>query len=108
LSGARWPGIGGGAGELGRLEVGDRADSRGPIVRETSGRRPAREGVNRRGKRISCEDATDARAGWAGRAISACGDGAAGGLAGPEAKRAAGSAGPKIRKKEISELKLDF
>jgi hypothetical protein len=38
--------------------------------------------------------------------ISACGDGAAGGLAGPEAKRAAGSAGPKIRKKEISELKL--
>jgi hypothetical protein len=36
------------------------------------------------------------------------GDGAAGGLAGPEAKRAAGSAGPKIRKKEISELKLDF
>jgi hypothetical protein len=40
--------------------------------------------------------------------ISACGDGAAGGLAGPEAKRAAGSAEPKIRKKEISELKLDF
>jgi hypothetical protein len=52
---------------------------------------------------------TDARAGWAGRAISACGDGAAGGLAGPEAKRATGSAGPKIKKKkEISELKLDF
>jgi hypothetical protein len=40
--------------------------------------------------------------------ISACGDGAAGGPAGPEAKRAVGSAGPKIRKKEISELKLDF
>jgi hypothetical protein len=40
--------------------------------------------------------------------ISACGDGAASGLAGPEPKRAAGSAGPKIRKKEISELKLDF
>jgi hypothetical protein len=56
--------------------------------------------VNRRGKRISREDATDARAGWADRAISACGDGAAGGLAGPEAKRAAGSAGPKIRKKK--------
>jgi hypothetical protein len=31
--------------------------------------------------------------------ILARGDGAAGGLAGPEAKRAAGSAGPKIRKK---------
>jgi hypothetical protein len=40
--------------------------------------------------------------------ISTCGDGAAGGLAGPDAKRAAGSAEPKIRKKEISELKLDF
>jgi hypothetical protein len=88
--------------------VGDGADSRGPVVRETSGRRPAREGVNRRGKRISREDETDARAGWAGRVISACGDGMADGLAGPEAKRAAGSAGPKIKKKEISELKLDF
>jgi hypothetical protein len=64
--------------------------------------------VNQKGKRISREDATDARAGWAGRTISTCGDGAAGGLVGPEAKRAAGSAGPKIRKKEISELKLDF
>jgi hypothetical protein len=31
--------------------------------------------------------------------ISAYGDGAAGGRPGPEAKRAAGSAGPKIRKK---------
>jgi hypothetical protein len=40
--------------------------------------------------------------------ISAYGDGTAGGLAGPEAKRAVGSAGPKIKKKEISELKLDF
>jgi hypothetical protein len=88
--------------------VGDGADSRGPVVRETRGRWPALEDVNRRGKRISREDATDARAGWADRAISSCGDGAAGGLAGPEAKRAAGSAGPKIRKKEISELKLDF
>jgi hypothetical protein len=71
-------------------------------------RQPAREGVNRKGKRISCEDAIDARAGWAGRAISAYGDNAAGGLAGPEAKRAAGSVGPKIKKKEISELKLEF
>jgi hypothetical protein len=80
--------------------VGDGADNWGPVVRETWGRRPTWEGVNRRGQRISREDATDARAGWAGRAISACGDGAAGGLAGPEAKQAAGSAGPKIRKKK--------
>jgi hypothetical protein len=41
-------------------------------------------------------------------AISACGDDTAGGLARPEAKRAAGSASPKIRKKEILEIKLDF
>jgi hypothetical protein len=71
-------------------------------------KRPARDGVNRKGKRISREDATDARAGWAGRAILACGDDTTSGQAGPEAKRAAGSAGPKIRKKEIFELKLDF
>jgi hypothetical protein len=30
-------GIGGGASELGRLEVGDKADSRGPVVREMRG-----------------------------------------------------------------------
>jgi hypothetical protein len=40
--------------------------------------------------------------------ISACGDGAADGRAGTKAKRAAGSAGPKIWKKEISKFKLDF
>jgi hypothetical protein len=86
---------------VGRHGGEDGADKRGPVVKETRGRRPAREVVNRRGKRISREDATEARAGWAGRAISACGDGAAGGRAGPEAKRAAGSAGPKIRKNEF-------
>jgi hypothetical protein len=71
----------------------------GPVDRETRERRPAWEGVNRKEKHIFHEDATDVRAGWAGRAILACRDGAAGGLAGPEAKRAVGSAGPKIRKK---------
>jgi hypothetical protein len=40
--------------------------------------------------------------------ISACGDGVAGGLAGPEAKRAAGSAGPKIRKKRNFRIKIGF
>jgi hypothetical protein len=38
-------------GELGRLEVGDGADSRGLVVRGTRERRPAREGVNQNGKR---------------------------------------------------------
>jgi hypothetical protein len=79
----------------------DGADKRGPVVREMRGRRPAREGVNRRGKHISREDATDAWAGWAGPAISAYGDGVVSGPAGPEAKRATGTAGPKIRKKKF-------
>jgi hypothetical protein len=78
----------------------DTSDRWGPVDRGMRERRPTREGVNQKGKRISREDATDARARWAGRAISACGDGGASGLAGPEAKRAAGSAGPKIREKK--------
>jgi hypothetical protein len=79
----------------------DTSDRWGPVDREMRERRPARESVKRKGKCISREDATDAWAGWVGRAISACGDGAAGALAGPEAKRAAGSAGPKIKKKNF-------
>jgi hypothetical protein len=45
----------------------DTFDRWGPVDREMRERRPAREGVNRKGKHISREDATDARAGWAGR-----------------------------------------
>jgi hypothetical protein len=45
----------------------DTSDRWGPVDIEMWERRPAREGVNRKGKRISREDATDARAGWAGR-----------------------------------------
>jgi hypothetical protein len=96
------------AARVGRHGGEDTSDRWGPVDKETRERRPAQEGVNQKGKRISHEDVTDARAGWAGRAISACADGATSGRAGPEAKRAAGSAGPKIKKKEISELKLDF
>jgi hypothetical protein len=84
---------------VGRCGGEDTSDRWGPVDRETRERRSAREGVNRKGKCISRKDATNARAGRAGRAISACGDGAAGGLAGPEAKQATGSAGLKIRKK---------
>jgi hypothetical protein len=43
LYGARWPGIGGGAGELGRLEVGDETDIWGLVDTETWERRPARK-----------------------------------------------------------------
>jgi hypothetical protein len=45
----------------------DTSDKQGPVVREMRERRPAREGVNRKGRRIFREDVTDVRAGWAGR-----------------------------------------
>jgi hypothetical protein len=96
------------AARVSRRSGEDTSDRWGPVDRETRERRPAREGVNRRGKRISREDATNARAGWAGRAISASGDSAAGGLAGPEAKQAVESAGPKIRKKRNFRIKIGF
>jgi hypothetical protein len=48
-----WAALGGGVGELGQLEVGDRADSWGPVVRGTRERWPAREGVNQKGKHAS-------------------------------------------------------
>jgi hypothetical protein len=43
----------------------DTSAKRGPVVRETRERRPAQEGVNRKGKRIFREDATGRWAGWA-------------------------------------------
>jgi hypothetical protein len=55
------------AAGVGRHGGEDTADKRGPLDRETRERRPAREDANQKGKRISREDVTDARAGWAGR-----------------------------------------
>jgi hypothetical protein len=52
---------------VGRRGEGGESDSWGPVDRETRETRPAQEGVIRKGKRISREDAADARAGWAGR-----------------------------------------
>jgi hypothetical protein len=52
---------------VGRRGEGAESDRWGPIDRETRERRPAREGVIRKGRRTSQEDATDTRAGWAGR-----------------------------------------
>jgi hypothetical protein len=52
---------------VGRRGEGGESDRWGSVDREMRERRPAREGVIRKGKRISREDATDARAGWAGR-----------------------------------------
>jgi hypothetical protein len=52
---------------VGRRREGGESDRWDPVDREMRERRPAREGMIRKGKHISREDATDARAGWAGR-----------------------------------------
>jgi hypothetical protein len=54
-----------------------------------------------KGETYSREDATDARARWADRAVLAYGGSEASRLAGPEAEWAARSAGPKVRKKNF-------
>jgi hypothetical protein len=46
--------------EVGRRSGEDTADKRDLLDRETRERRLAQEGVNQKGKRISCEDTTDA------------------------------------------------
>jgi hypothetical protein len=48
LGGAGWPGGGGGAAELGRPEVRDGADSRGPLDRETREKQPAQKARTKR------------------------------------------------------------
>jgi hypothetical protein len=107
LGGARWPGSGGGAGELGRLEVGDGADSGGPVDRETRERRPARKAQTKRENVIPVKTRPMRGLGGPAGAVSACGGSEASGIAGPEAEWAARSAGPKSRKR-ISELKIGF
>jgi hypothetical protein len=52
---------------VGRRGEGGESDRWGPVDRETRERRLSREEVIRKGKCIFREDATDARAGWAGR-----------------------------------------
>jgi hypothetical protein len=101
LGGARWPGSGGGAGELGRLEVRGGADSWGPVDRETRERRSARKARIKREDVFPVKTRPTRGLGGLAETVSACGGGAASGLAGPEAKWAARSTGPKIRKKEF-------
>jgi hypothetical protein len=55
------------AAGVGRRGGEDTSNRWGPVDREMRERRPAWEGVNRKGKHISRKDVTDARAGWAGR-----------------------------------------
>jgi hypothetical protein len=55
------------AAGVGQCGGEDTADMWGLLDKETRERRLAWEGANQKGKCISREDATDARAGWAGR-----------------------------------------
>jgi hypothetical protein len=101
LGGAWWPGSSGSVGELERLEVGDGADSRGPVDREMRERRPARKARTKRENVFPVKTRPTRRLGGPAGAVSAYGGSEASGLAGPEAEWAARSAGPKIRKKEF-------
>jgi hypothetical protein len=107
LGGARWPGSGGGAGELGRLEVGDGTDSWGPVDRETWERRTPRKARTKREDVFPAKTRPTRGLDGSAGTVSACGGSAASGLAGPEAEWVARSAGPKSRKR-ISELKIGF
>jgi hypothetical protein len=62
---ARGSGVGKFLTGVGRRGEGGESDRWGLVDRETRERQSAREGVFRKGKRISREDATDARARWA-------------------------------------------
>jgi hypothetical protein len=73
LGGARWPGSGGSAGELERLEVGDGADSRGPVDRETRERRPARKARTKRENVFPVKTRPTRRLGGPAGAVSAYG-----------------------------------
>jgi hypothetical protein len=101
LGDAWWPGSGGGVGELRWLEVGDGADSRGPVGRETRERRPTQKARTKRENVFPVKTRPTRGLGGPTGAVSACGGSEASGLAGPEAEWAARSAGPKIRKKEF-------
>jgi hypothetical protein len=95
------------AAGVGRCGGEDTADKRGPVDRETRERRPAREGANQKGKYISREDTTDARAGWAGQDSFVLW-GRRDGWAGWARGRAGRKVGRAENKEKISELKLNF
>jgi hypothetical protein len=101
LGGARWLGSGGGAGELGWLEVGHGADSRGPVDRETRERRPAQKARTKRENVFPVKTRPTRGLGGPAGTISAYGGGVASGLAVPEAEWATRSVGPKIRKRNF-------
>jgi hypothetical protein len=93
LGGARWLESDGGASELGRLDVGDGADSWSPVDKETRERRPARMARTKRESVFPMKTRPTRGLGGPAGAISAYGGGAASGLARPEAEWAAKSTG---------------
>jgi hypothetical protein len=92
---------------VGRREEGGGSDSWGPVDRETWERQPARKAWTKREDVFPGKTGPAHGLGGLAGTVSACGGGAASGLAGPEAEWAARSAGPKSRK-IISELKIGF
>jgi hypothetical protein len=97
LGGAWWPGSYGGTGELRRLEVGDGADSWGRLT-ERRGRGGHLRKREPKGKTYFHEDATHARARWAGRGSF--------GLRGQRGQRAGwakGRVGRKVSRAESKE-----
>jgi hypothetical protein len=93
---------------VGRRGEGGDSDRWGPVDREMRERRPAQEGVIRKGKHISREDATDARARWAGRDCFALRETARSvGWLGQRPNGPRGPPGQKQRKK-VFELKIGF
>jgi hypothetical protein len=101
LGGARWPGSGGSVGELGRLEVGNGADSWGPVDREMRERRPARKARTKRENVFPVKTRPTRGLGGLAGTVLTYGGSEASGLARPEAAWATRSARQKIRKKEF-------
>jgi hypothetical protein len=96
MSGARWPGIGGGLGELRRLDVGDGTDIWGPVDRETWERRLARKAQTKREDVFPAKTRPTRGLDGPARTVLACGDGAASGLSGLR-----GRMGRKVGRAEI-------
>jgi hypothetical protein len=101
LSGARWPGIGGGAGELRRLEVGDGTDIWGPVDRETWERRPARKARTKREDVFPVKTRPTCGLDGPTGTVSACGGGAASGLAGLRGRMGSKVGQAEIKKKNF-------
>jgi hypothetical protein len=89
------------AAEVSRRDGEDTSDRWGPVDRETRERRPARKACTEKENVFPAKTQPTRGLDGSAEAISACADGAAGELAGPEAEWAARLAGPKARKNDL-------